>query len=64
MQLHLLVVYLPDPTEWQHCCGSMLAAGFSEVTPFNPYWQRNGRTFEDHDRYRVVLQQAEWRPSK
>jgi hypothetical protein len=56
----LIVVYLPNPIEWHQYCASMLLAGFSEVTSFNPYWQRRGRTFEDHDRYRVVLQQAEW----
>ena len=56
----LMVFYVPDPTEWQGLCASMLAAGFVEVSSFNPYWQRCGRTFEDPDRYRVVLQQAEW----
>jgi hypothetical protein len=38
----------------------MVSAGFDEVAPFNPYWQRLGRTFEDHDGYRVVIQNAEW----
>ena len=56
----LIVIYVPDPVEWQHACASMLSAGFTEVTPFNPYWKQRGRTFEDHDRYRVVLQQAQW----
>ena len=27
---------------------------------FNPYWETRGRTYEDPDGYRVVLQQAEW----
>jgi catechol 2,3-dioxygenase-like lactoylglutathione lyase family enzyme len=56
----LIVFYLPDPMEWQQYCARMRSAGFSEVSPFNPYWQQRGRTFEDHDRYRVVLQQAAW----
>lgn len=56
----LIVVYLPNQIEWQQYCASMLSAGFSEVMSFNPYWQQRGRTFEDHDRYRVVLQQAKW----
>jgi hypothetical protein len=38
----------------------MLAAGFKQVTAFNPYWGVRGRTYEDHDGYRIVLQQAEW----
>jgi catechol 2,3-dioxygenase-like lactoylglutathione lyase family enzyme len=56
----LIVFYVPEPTEWQRVCAAMLAAGFMEVFAFNPYWRRHGRTFEDPDRYRVVLQQAEW----
>ncbi|HKW39159.1 MAG TPA: VOC family protein [Burkholderiales bacterium] len=55
----LAVFYLPDPVEWRRACASMLAAGFREVTSFNPYWGRRGRTFEDPDRYRVVLQQED-----
>jgi len=56
----LIVFYFPDADEWQHACASMLNAGFVEVASFNPYWQRRGKTFEDHDRYRIVVQQAEW----
>lgn len=56
----LIVLYLPDPSEWRRLCESMLAAGFVEVLSFNPYWRQRGRTFEDPDRYRVVLEQAEW----
>ena len=52
------VCELPDPTEWRKACTSMLQAGFTEVASFNPYWRQRGRTFEDHDRYRVVLEQA------
>jgi hypothetical protein len=56
----LIVFYLPDLVEWQRVCESMVAAGFAEVVSFNPYWQRRGRTFEDPDHYRVVIQQTEW----
>jgi uncharacterized glyoxalase superfamily protein PhnB len=56
----LVVFYLPAPAEWQGSCRSMLEAGFTEVSSFNPYWQQRGRTFEDHDRYRVVLEQDAW----
>lgn len=38
----------------------MKQAGFREVDPLNPYWAQSGRTFEDHDGYRVVIQQADW----
>jgi hypothetical protein len=41
----------------------MVAAGFREVPSFNPYWDTQGRTFEDHDGYRVVLQHEHWSTS-
>ena len=56
----LVVLYLPKPAEWQSACATMLAAGFRQVASFNPYWDLRGRTFEDPDGYRVVLQNAEW----
>jgi hypothetical protein len=56
----LTVFYIPVPTEWQSACATMLAAGFKHVTSFNPYWDLRGRTFEDPDGYRIVLQNAEW----
>ena len=30
------------------------------VPSHNPYWDVRGKTFEDLDGYRVVLEQAEW----
>jgi hypothetical protein len=38
----------------------MLAAGFKQVTSLNPYWDAEGRTYEDEDGYRVVLQKVKW----
>ena len=34
--------------------------GCEPVEAFNPYWDKRGRTFEDPDGYRVVLQNARW----
>jgi hypothetical protein len=59
-QDHLLVFYLPDQDEWETSCARMLAAGFRRVPAYNPYWDVHGRTFEDLDGYRVVLQHAAW----
>lgn len=56
----LAVVYVPDIDEWQAACARMIDAGFRPVAAFNPYWDRCGRTFEDGDGYRVVLQNADW----
>jgi hypothetical protein len=60
-QDHLLVFYLPEDDAWQAGCRRMLAAGFRQVEAYNPYWDRLGRTFEDLDGYRVVLQRQVWR---
>jgi catechol 2,3-dioxygenase-like lactoylglutathione lyase family enzyme len=54
----LAVFYIPVGPEWRSACARMLAAGFRQVPSFNPYWERRGRTFEDPDGYRVVLQNA------
>ncbi|WP_227728844.1 VOC family protein [Yersinia proxima] len=56
----LLVFYLPDETQWHSQCQQMRAAGFCQVASYNPYWDVSGKTFEDIDGYRVVLQQREW----
>ena len=57
---HLIVFYLPDQREWEAAVKRMIAAGYEPVPAFNPYWDRAGRTFEDPDGYRVVIQNAEW----
>ena len=57
---HLLVFYISDQDEWVASCEQMRAAGFRSVSAYNPYWDMHGRTFEDLDGYRVVLQNAAW----
>jgi hypothetical protein len=57
---HLLAFYLPDGDEWNESCNRMIAAGFRSVPSYNPYWDGEGKTFEDLDGYRVVLQNAAW----
>lgn len=49
----LLVFYVSDREDWVHCCESMRVAGFKAVASLNPYWDRDGCTFEDSDGYRV-----------
>jgi catechol 2,3-dioxygenase-like lactoylglutathione lyase family enzyme len=56
----LIVVYVPDRRDWEDACASMAGAGFVEVASFNPYWKTRGRTFEDHDRYRIVVCNEAW----
>ena len=57
---NLLVFYFPDAEDWKAAVRSMREAGFEPVAAFNPYWDREGVTFEDPDGYRVVFQQAAW----
>ena len=57
---NLIVFYIPDRMAWERALQKMNDAGFNPVASFNPYWDRDGRTFEDPDGYRVVLQNAEW----
>ena len=56
----LLVLYLPGSAAWQQACQQAEEAGWRPVPAFNPYWDENGRSFEDPEGYRVVLQNAEW----
>lgn len=57
---NLLVFYLPDTEQWEQAVRRMKKAGFEPVAAFNPYWDRSGRTFEDPDGYRLVLQNTSW----
>ncbi|HEY7697445.1 MAG TPA: VOC family protein [Vicinamibacteria bacterium] len=57
---NLLVFYLPDKEEWKSAVARMESTGYRAIKPFNPYWETNGKTFEDPDGYRVVLQNASW----
>jgi len=57
---HLLVFYVPGNDDWEAGCAQMISAGFREMPSYNPYWDLHGRTFEDIDGYRVVLQNAAW----
>jgi catechol 2,3-dioxygenase-like lactoylglutathione lyase family enzyme len=57
---NLLVFYLPDEAEWRRAVERLEGLGHRPVPAFNAYWDRVGKTFEDPDGYRVVLQNAAW----
>ncbi|MGB7951076.1 MAG: VOC family protein [Candidatus Binatia bacterium] len=59
-QDNLLVFYLPDLRNWEQAVTRLENQGYPAVESFNRYWDRNGKTFEDPDGYRVVLQQVAW----
>lgn len=57
---NLLVLYLPDETEFRSAVDRMQACGYEPVASSNPYWDRAGKTFEDADGYRLVIENAAW----
>jgi hypothetical protein len=57
---NLLVFYIPERDDWKDACIAMQQASFIPVPSYNPYWDRSGKTFEDLDGYRVVLQNRTW----
>ncbi|AFY91720.1 VOC family protein [Chamaesiphon minutus] len=57
---NLLVFYIPDPQEWQQAIDRFQESGYAPVKSYNPYWDKNGVTFEDPDGYRVVLENTGW----
>ncbi|MBU1296125.1 MAG: VOC family protein [Gammaproteobacteria bacterium] len=59
-QDNLLIFYFIDTQVWEECCEKMQAADFVHVPSYNDYWDDVGKTFEDVDGYRVVLQNREW----
>lgn len=59
---NLLVFFLPDAALYRAATARMTAHGHQPIRAFNPYWDRNGRTYEDPDGYRVVLQNSAWPP--
>jgi catechol 2,3-dioxygenase-like lactoylglutathione lyase family enzyme len=57
---NLLVFYLADEGEWRRAVERMVSCGYEAVRSHNPYWDVRGKTFEDADGYRVVLEGAAW----
>ena len=58
-QDNLLVFHISDKQEWLNATERMAAAGYEPVASFNPYWDHLGKTYEDPDGYRVVLQNSQ-----
>ena len=59
-QEHLLVFYLPDPDQWRAVTEHLENMGHGPVTAYNSYWDRLGKTYEDPDGYRIVIQNSSW----
>jgi catechol 2,3-dioxygenase-like lactoylglutathione lyase family enzyme len=61
---NLIVFYLPERAAWEDAISRMKSSGFPPVPSFNPFWDKQGMTFEDCDGYRVVLHHSDWRSSE
>lgn len=59
---NLVAFYIPDCADWDAAVVRMKRHGYAPVRSFNPYWDKDGVTFEDCDGYRVVLQNSAWEP--
>lgn len=59
-QENLLVFYIPHEEERLRVLNRMMKLGYMPVESYNPYWDVQGKTFEDVDGYRVVLQGTAW----
>jgi len=57
---NLLVFYLEDSKAFQDAIARLESLGHAPVPSYNPFWDRNGRTYADPDGYRVVLYQGAW----
>ena len=62
-QDHLLVFYQPSFESWQSTIKKIEESGAAPVQSYNPYWDTNGRTYEDPDGYRIVIYNGTWMPS-
>ena len=51
----VLVFYAKSETEFNAMKEKFVAARIKPVIPKNPYWEKNGITFEDPDGFRVVI---------
>lgn len=54
----LLVLYLGDEQAVQAVA---VRLGVEPIPPANPYWADHGLTFEDPDRFRIVLVPEQWK---
>jgi len=59
-QESLLVFYLEDAENFRAAVARLESLGHMPVRSHNPFWDRNGRTYEDADGCRVVLYQGRW----
>lgn len=52
---HLLVFYFDTPDKYKAANERLQQLGYLPVTPENPYWASKSFSYEDPDKWRVVL---------
>lgn len=52
---NLLVFYFDSPEEYTNANERMQNHGYYPVQPANPYWLNKSETYEDPDKWRIVL---------
>ncbi len=57
---NLIVFYVPNPQEWKKIVDRMEQHGFQAKASHNPFWDRNGKLFEDFEGYGVVIYNDSW----
>jgi catechol 2,3-dioxygenase-like lactoylglutathione lyase family enzyme len=57
---NILVFFIQDKNAWKEAVERMLIVGYQPVDSLNAYWDENGKTFEDDNGYRIVLQNGAW----
>ncbi|ERJ58715.1 VOC family protein [Sphingobacterium paucimobilis] len=59
---NLLVFYFDSPEEYQRANERIQKLGIVPVEPENPYWKGKSETYEDPDRWRVILFNGTYNP--
>lgn len=52
---HLIIFYLENTIHQENVCKQLINEGIYPVKSLNPYWDRNGMTFEGPGGYRIVF---------
>ena len=60
---NLLVLYFDTVENYQQANNRLLNLGISPVEPENPYWIGKSETYEDPDKWRIVLFNGTFEPS-
>ncbi|WP_396189276.1 VOC family protein [Flavobacterium sp.] len=61
---NLLIFYYDSPQEYEKVIKKFTQLGLEPVEPENPYWKNKSTTYEDPDKWRIVLFNGVYTPYK